>query len=50
MPAIVLRRSKEGSDMFRDLCDEFILVGHVKDTVTEKDGALKFCKRTRLGW
>ena len=24
--------------MFRDLCDEFILVGHVKDTVTEKDG------------
>ena len=24
--------------MFRELCDEFILVGHVKDTVTEKDG------------
>lgn len=24
--------------MFRELCDEFILVGHVKDTITEKDG------------
>lgn len=29
---------KKVVDMFRDLCDEFILVGHVKDTVTEKDG------------
>ncbi len=25
-------------DMFKDLCDEFILVGHVKDSLTEKDG------------
>lgn len=24
--------------MFKDLCDEFILVGHVKDSITEKDG------------
>lgn len=29
---------KKVVDTFRDLCDEFILVGHVKDTVTEKDG------------
>lgn len=29
---------KKVVDMFRDLCDEFILVGHVKDTVIEKDG------------
>ncbi len=25
-------------DMFKDLCDEFILVGHVKDTQVNKDG------------
>lgn len=25
-------------DMFRDLCDEFILVGHVKDVQIDKDG------------
>lgn len=25
-------------DMFRELCDEFILVGHVKDSQIEKDG------------
>lgn len=25
-------------DMFRELCDEFILVGHVKDVQIEKDG------------
>lgn len=29
---------KKVIDMFRDLCDEFILVGHVKDSITEKDG------------
>ena len=26
-------------DMFKELCDEFILVGHVKDSIIEKDGA-----------
>lgn len=25
-------------DMFKELCDEFILIGHVKDSITEKDG------------
>lgn len=25
-------------DMFKDLCDEFILIGHVKDSIIEKDG------------
>ncbi|WP_173431838.1 AAA family ATPase [Sharpea azabuensis] len=29
---------KKVIDMFRELCDEFILVGHVKDSITEKDG------------
>lgn len=29
---------KKVIDMFKDLCDEFILVGHVKDSLTEKDG------------
>lgn len=29
---------KKVIDMFRDLCDEFILIGHVKDSITEKDG------------
>lgn len=29
---------KKVIDMFKDLCDEFILVGHVKDSITEKDG------------
>ena len=29
---------KKVSDMFKELCDEFILVGHVKDSITEKDG------------
>jgi len=29
---------KKVVDMFKDLCDEFILVGHVKDSITEKDG------------
>lgn len=29
---------KKVVDMFKDLCDEFILVGHVKDTITDKDG------------
>ena len=24
--------------MFKDLCDEFILIGHVKDSIIEKDG------------
>lgn len=24
--------------MFKELCDEFILIGHVKDSITEKDG------------
>ena len=29
---------KKVIDMFKDLCDEFILIGHVKDSVTDKDG------------
>lgn len=29
---------KKVIDMFRDLCDEFILIGHVKDSITEKEG------------
>lgn len=29
---------KKVIDMFKDLCDEFILVGHVKDSITDKDG------------
>ena len=29
---------KKVVDMFKDLCDEFILVGHVKDSITDKDG------------
>ena len=29
---------KKVIDMFKELCDEFILVGHVKDSITEKDG------------
>ena len=29
---------KEVIDMFKDLCDEFILIGHVKDSITDKDG------------
>lgn len=30
---------KKVIDMFKELCDEFILVGHVKDSITEKDGS-----------
>ena len=30
---------KKVIDMFKELCDEFILVGHVKDSIIEKDGA-----------
>lgn len=29
---------KKVIDMFKDLCDEFILVGHVKDSLTDKEG------------
>ncbi len=29
---------KKVIDMFKDQCDEFILVGHVKDSITDKDG------------
>lgn len=29
---------KKVIDMFRELCDEFILIGHVKDSITDKDG------------
>ena len=29
---------KKVIDMFKDLCDEFILIGHVKDSITDKDG------------
>lgn len=29
---------KKVINMFKELCDEFILVGHVKDSITEKDG------------
>ena len=29
---------KKVIDMFKELCDEFILVGHVKDSIIEKDG------------
>lgn len=29
---------KKVIDMFKDLCDEFILVGHVKDSITDKGG------------
>lgn len=29
---------KKVIDMFKDLCDEFILIGHVKDSIIEKDG------------
>lgn len=29
---------KKVIDMFKELCDEFILIGHVKDSITEKDG------------
>lgn len=29
---------KKVIDMFKDLCDEFILIGHVKDSLTDKDG------------
>lgn len=29
---------KKVIDMLKELCDEFILVGHVKDSITEKDG------------
>lgn len=29
---------KKVIDMFKDLCDEFVLVGHVKDSIIEKDG------------
>lgn len=29
---------KKVIDMFKCLCDEFILIGHVKDSITEKDG------------
>lgn len=29
---------KKVIDMFKELCDEFVLVGHVKDSITEKDG------------
>jgi hypothetical protein len=29
---------KKVVDMFKDLCDEFILIGHVKDNITDKDG------------
>ena len=30
---------KKVIDIFKELCDEFILVGHVKDSIIEKDGA-----------
>ena len=30
---------KKVIDMFKELCDECILVGHVKDSIIEKDGA-----------
>jgi len=29
---------KKVIDMFKELCNEFILIGHVKDSITEKDG------------
>ena len=29
---------KKVIDMFKDLCDQFILIGHVKDSLTNKDG------------
>jgi hypothetical protein len=29
---------KKVIDMFKDLCDEFILIGHVKHSITDKDG------------
>lgn len=29
---------KKVIDMFKDLCDEFILIGHVKDSIIDKDG------------
>ena len=29
---------KKVIDMFKELCDQFILIGHVKDSITEKDG------------
>ena len=29
---------KKVIDMFKELCDEFILIGHVKDSLTDKDG------------
>lgn len=29
---------KKVIDMFKDLCDEFILIGHVKDSITDKEG------------
>jgi hypothetical protein len=29
---------KKVIDMFKDLCDEFILIGHVKDSLTDKEG------------
>ena len=29
---------KKVIDMFKELCDEFILIGHVKDSITDKDG------------
>lgn len=29
---------KKVIDMFRELCDQFILVGHVKDSITDKEG------------
>lgn len=29
---------KKVIDMFKELCDEFILIGHVKDSIIEKDG------------
>ena len=29
---------KKVIDMFKDLCNEFILIGHVKDSITDKEG------------
>ena len=29
---------KKVIDMFKELCEEFILIGHVKDSITDKDG------------
>lgn len=39
---------KKVIDMFKDLCDEFILVGHVKDSIVEKDGVETSAKEIDL--